>query len=62
MCSPDVSPSSAFLIGLVCLAAFGNFARTSADFSGGEALMLSCVGRELLLEGSGAELGWLCGE
>ncbi|XP_075271058.1 protein eva-1 homolog A isoform X3 [Opisthocomus hoazin] len=34
MCSPDVSPTSTFLIGLVCLTAFSNFAKTSADFSG----------------------------
>ncbi|XP_054052238.1 protein eva-1 homolog A isoform X1 [Rissa tridactyla] len=31
---PDVSPASAFLIGLMCLTAFSNFAKTSADFSG----------------------------
>ncbi|XP_074905119.1 protein eva-1 homolog A isoform X4 [Buteo buteo] len=34
MCCPDVSPTSAFLIGLMCLTAFSNFAKTSADFSG----------------------------
>jgi len=46
MCSPDVSPTSTFLIGLVCLTAFSNFAKTSADFSGrGEALIPSCAGR-----------------
>ncbi|XP_035178473.1 protein eva-1 homolog A isoform X2 [Oxyura jamaicensis] len=34
MCCPDVFPTSAFLIGLMCLTACSNFARTSADFSG----------------------------
>ncbi|XP_035416019.1 protein eva-1 homolog A isoform X2 [Cygnus olor] len=34
MCCPDVLPTSAFLIGLMCLTACSNFARTSADFSG----------------------------
>ncbi|KAM9563566.1 protein eva-1 homolog A isoform 3-T3 [Guaruba guarouba] len=33
MCCSDVSPTSAFLIGLMCLTAFSNFAKTSADFS-----------------------------
>lgn len=42
MCCSDVSPTSTFLIGLMCLTAFSNFAKTSADFSGrGEALILS---------------------
>ncbi|XP_064364402.1 protein eva-1 homolog A isoform X5 [Dromaius novaehollandiae] len=31
---PDVSPTSTFLVGLMCLTAFSNFAKTSADFSG----------------------------
>ncbi|XP_032039406.1 protein eva-1 homolog A isoform X1 [Aythya fuligula] len=34
MCCPDVFPTSAFLLGLMCLTACSNFARTSADFSG----------------------------
>ncbi|XP_069706860.1 protein eva-1 homolog A isoform X4 [Phaenicophaeus curvirostris] len=34
MCCPDVSPTSTFLTGLLCLTAFSNFAKTSADFSG----------------------------
>ncbi|XP_012948855.1 protein eva-1 homolog A isoform X2 [Anas platyrhynchos] len=34
MCCPDVFPTSAFLMGLMCLTACSNFARTSADFSG----------------------------
>ncbi|KAM9016607.1 protein eva-1 homolog A isoform 3-T3 [Ara ararauna] len=34
MCCSDVSPTAAFLIGLMCLTAFSNFAKTSADFSG----------------------------
>ncbi|KAM6085949.1 protein eva-1 homolog A isoform 4-T4 [Theristicus caerulescens] len=34
MCCPDVSPTSTFLVGLMCLTAFSNFAKTSADFSG----------------------------
>ncbi|XP_057283640.1 protein eva-1 homolog A isoform X1 [Pezoporus wallicus] len=34
MCCSDVSPTSTFLIGLMCLTAFSNFAKTSADFSG----------------------------
>lgn len=39
MCCPDVFPTSAFLVGLMCLTACSNFARTSADFSGrGEVL------------------------
>lgn len=36
MCCPDVFPTSTFLLGLVCLTAFSNFAKTSADFSGRE--------------------------
>lgn len=52
MCCPDVSPTSAFLVGLMCLTAFSNFAKTSADFSGrGEAPIPSCAGR-LLMDGS----------
>ena len=40
MCCPDVSPTSTLLVGLMCLTAFSNFAKTSADFSGrGEALI-----------------------
>ncbi|XP_015140642.2 protein eva-1 homolog A isoform X3 [Gallus gallus] len=34
MCCPDVSPTSTLLVGLMCLTAFSNFAKTSADFSG----------------------------
>ncbi|XP_014728441.1 PREDICTED: protein eva-1 homolog C-like isoform X2 [Sturnus vulgaris] len=34
MCCPEVFPTSTFLLGLMCLTAFSNFARTSADFSG----------------------------
>ncbi|XP_066170794.1 protein eva-1 homolog A [Sylvia atricapilla] len=34
MCCPDVFPTSTFLLGLMCLTAFSNFAKTSADFSG----------------------------
>ncbi|XP_068793128.1 protein eva-1 homolog A isoform X4 [Struthio camelus] len=31
---PDVSPTSTFLVGLMCLTVFSSFAKTSADFSG----------------------------
>ncbi|RMC17146.1 hypothetical protein DUI87_05723 [Hirundo rustica rustica] len=34
MCCPDAFPTSTFLLGLMCLTAFSNFAKTSADFSG----------------------------
>ncbi|XP_041276786.1 protein eva-1 homolog A isoform X2 [Onychostruthus taczanowskii] len=33
MCCPDVFPTSTFLLGLMCLTTFSNFAKTSADFS-----------------------------
>ncbi|XP_039386592.1 protein eva-1 homolog A isoform X4 [Mauremys reevesii] len=31
---PDVSPTSTFLLGVMCLTALSNFAKTSSDFSG----------------------------
>ncbi|XP_031960357.1 protein eva-1 homolog A isoform X2 [Corvus moneduloides] len=34
MCCPDVFLTSTFLLRLMCLTAFSNFAKTSADFSG----------------------------
>lgn len=40
MCCPDVSPASTFLVALMCLTAFGNFAKTSADFSGREEALI----------------------
>lgn len=52
MCCPDVSHTSTFLIGLMCLTAFSSFAETSADFSGrGEVPILSGAGG-LLMGGS----------
>uniref|UniRef100_A0A8B9UL18 SUEL-type lectin domain-containing protein n=1 Tax=Anas zonorhyncha TaxID=75864 RepID=A0A8B9UL18_9AVES len=49
MCCPDVFPTSAFLMGLMCLTACSNFARTSADFSDEYKSKVACEDDKLRL-------------
>lgn len=59
MCYTGMPPASTFLLGLMCLTALSDFAKTSADFSGkGEVPMPSdAYGWELFLQIWEASLG-----